>query len=119
MFSEMKSESTYTQLEKELKPYLPLLNQAADTIIDQEVSAYPIFILHQQIVDIGVPLVEGGNEQMPWSVNASTLEELSTKKVIGMDKVNDFRKVYKDPREYLCLFVLSDSGANFVFTPRS
>ena len=115
----MKQDSTYTQFEKELKPYLPLLGKAADTILDQEVSSYPIFVLHQQMVDIGILLVEGGTEEMPWSVNATSLEELATKKIIGMDKLDDFRKVYKDPRDYLCLFVLSDAGASFVFTPRS
>jgi len=111
-------ESQYVQLEKELNPYKSLFSQAADAILDQEVSDYPIFVLHRQMVDIGLPLVEGGTEAMPWSVNASTLEELATKKVIGMEKVDDFRKVYKDPKTFFCLFVLSDAGANFVFMPR-
>ena len=111
-------ESQYIQLEKELQPYKALFSQASDAILDQEISEYPIFVLHQQVVDIGVPLVEGGTEDMPWSVNASTLEELATKKVIGMEKVDDFRNIYNDPKTFFCLFVLSDSGANFVFMPR-
>ena len=105
-------------LEKELKAYKPLLGQAADTILDQEVSNYPIFVLHQQGVNIGLPLVESQGEQMPWSVNATTLEELATKKVISMERVEDFREIFRDPRAFLCLFVLSDSGADFVFMPR-
>ncbi len=111
-------ESPYVELEKELQPYKALFSQAADAILDQDVSDYPIFVLHQQMVDIGLPLVEGVTEAMPWSVNVSTLEELATKKVIGMDKVDDFRKIYKDPRSFFCLFVLRDAGANFVFMPR-
>lgn len=113
-----KGEAQYKQLEKELKPYLPLLQKAADAILDQDISSYPIFLLHQQTVSIGIPLVEGKNEEHPWSVNASTLEELATKKIIEMERVDDFRKVYKDPQDYFCLLLLSDSGADFVFFPR-
>jgi len=32
--------------------------------------------------------------------------------------VQDFRQVYKDPEANLCLFVLSDLGAQFIFIPR-
>ena len=113
-----KTESPYNHLETELKPYYSLLGQAADAILDQEISSYPIFVMHQQSVSIGVPLVEAAADKMPWSVNASTLEELATKKIIEMERVNDFRQIYKDPRDYFCLFVLSDSGADFVFVPR-
>lgn len=114
----MKSEAEYKKLEKDMQAYRPVLAKAAETILDQEVSAYPIFIVHRQGVNIGVPLVQAEGEEAPWSVNASTLEELATKKVIPMDKVDNFREVYKDPQEYFCLFVISDSGAEFVFLPR-
>ncbi len=114
----MENDGNMARLEKELKAYKALLGQAADTILDQEVSNYPIFVLHQQGVSIGLPLVESEGDKVPWSVNASTLEELATKKVISMEKVEDFKGVYHDPRAFLCLFVLSDSGADFVFLPR-
>jgi hypothetical protein len=108
------------RLETELKPYLPVISKAADTILDQDVSSYPIFIVHQMdAVDIGIALLSHEAEDGPaWSVHASTLEELATKKVIEMNKVDNFREVYKDPRENLCHFVLSDLGANFMFISR-
>lgn len=115
----MNEESQYKAIEKALAPYQTLMEQAADTILDQEVSTYPIFIIHQLNVEIGVVLVpkeEGGAE---WSIHASTLEELVTKQIIQMDKVDDFRQVYKDPRENLCLFTLSEMGATFIFLPRT
>jgi hypothetical protein len=114
----MEKDGNMARLEKELKAYKPLLGQAADTILDKEVSKYPIFVLHQQGVSIGLPLLEGEGQQVPWSVNATTLEELATKKVISMERVEDFKGIYRDPRAFLCLFVLSDSGADFVFMPR-
>lgn len=107
------------QLETELKPYLPVMGKAADAILDQDISSYPIFVVHQITVDIGIPLLSHEAEGGPaWSVHASTLEELVTKKVVEVDKLDNFRQVYKDPRENLCLFVLSDLGANFMFISR-
>lgn len=108
------------RLETELKPYLPVIGNAADTILDQDVSSYPIFVVHQMdTVDIGILLLSHQAQEGPaWSVHASTLEELATKKVVEMSKVDSFRKVYKNPRENICLFVLSDLGANFMFISR-
>ena len=38
----------FLRLEEQLKPYIKMMSQAADTIIVQEVSKYPIFVVHQQ-----------------------------------------------------------------------
>lgn len=109
----------FSQLEEELQPYLPLLSQAADTVLDQDVSSYPIFVVHQLSVDLGIPLLQRDEEEgAKWSVNATTLEELVTKQVVQNEKVDSFKKVYKNPNANLCLFVLSDLGAQFVFIPR-
>ena len=53
-----------------------------------------------------------------WSVNASSLEEFVTKQIIQPDKVDNFKSVFKNPESDLCLFVLSELGAKFVFIPR-
>ena len=107
------------QLEKELQPLKMPLGIAADTIYNENVSNYPIFITHQQEVEIGIPVIEkeihGGN----WSVNASTLEELVAKNLVQMEKVEDFTEVFKPLKDYVCLFVLSELGATFVFLPRN
>lgn len=109
----------YLQLEEELKPFRPLMGKASDTILDQEVSLYPIFIVSQLEVQMGIPLVaRDPKKKQKWFVNASTLEELNTKNIVHNDKVDEFRKVYKDPTEHFCLFVLSDLGAQFIFLPR-
>ncbi len=115
----MSEENQFRAIEKAVGPYLPLMGQAADTILDQDVSTYPIFIIHQLNVEIGVVLVSKEEGKAEWSIHASTLEELVTKQVIQMDKVDNFRQVYKDPRENLCLFTLSEMGATFIFLPRT
>jgi hypothetical protein len=114
----MPPNKEFDRLREELRPYWPTLSQAAEIILDQEVSSYPIFVLHQQQVHIGVPLIEGDGENKPWSVNVSTLEELAAKKVVDLERVDDFRSIYKDPRRFFCLLTLSDAGADFVFLPR-
>ncbi len=111
--------SKYQQLEEEMAPYTGLMGKAADAILDQDISSYPIFVVHQFNLEIGIPILERRENGPKWSINASTLEELATKKIVEMDRVDNFRQVYKDPREFLCLFVLSDLGANFIFLPRS
>jgi hypothetical protein len=115
----MEKQEKYGKLEQDLQQYKSLLGKAADTILDQDVSSYPIFVVHQLSVDLGLPLVQRDEDSgVKWSVNATTLEELVTKQVIANERVDDFTKVYKDPRSFLCLFVLSDLGAQFIFIPR-
>jgi hypothetical protein len=113
----MSQTDRFLSLEKELQPYKKLLAQASDVILDENVSRYPIFVLHQQELEMGVPLVEAGNA-FRWSVHASTLEEFVSKDLIFNEKAPEFISTYKDPEVYLCLFVLSELGAQFIFIPR-
>ena len=53
----MSQTDRFLSLEKELQPYKKILAQAADVILDENVSKYPIFVLHQQELEMGVPLV--------------------------------------------------------------
>lgn len=116
----MDRNTAFSQLEQSLTRFKSLMGKAADTILDQEVSSYPIFVVHQKELELGIPLISiDPSQNIEWSINASTLEELATKKIIEMAKVPDFKSIYKDPQSFLCLFVLMDSGATFAFLPRS
>jgi hypothetical protein len=114
----MSRTDRFIELENELKIYKAILGQAADVIINENVSKYPVFIIHQQEIEMGIALIEASPPKMRWSVNASTLEEFVTKNLIFEEKVNDFMSTYKDPETHLCLFVLSELGAQFIFMPR-
>lgn len=105
----------YLQLEKELRPYLEVLSKASESIIDKEISKYPILVVHQQQIELGVPVLSKDPKRGNWSVNASTLEEFAMKQVIHPEKIEDFQGIYKDPGEHLCLFVISELGAKFIF----
>lgn len=113
----MFTEEQTKKLEKDLLPYNGFLAFTSDAIIDQDVSRYPIFVLHVQGINVGIPL-DIDHLQGDWSVNASSLEEFVTKQLIESSKVDAFTAVYKDPKRFLCLFVVDDSAATFVFIPR-
>jgi hypothetical protein len=113
----MPTADQFLALQSQLQSYKKILAQAADVILDENVSKYPIFIIHQQELSMGVSLIEAG-DTLKWSVNASTLEEFVTKELIFMEKAQDFISTYKNPEEHLCLFVLSELGAQFIFMPR-
>lgn len=106
------------QLQKELEIYVDTLSQAEDVILTQEVSSFPIFVIHQHTVDIGINIVDREQTRGNWSVNASTLEEFVTRQILSVEKVDDFKTVYKTHEDELCLFVLSELGAKFIFLPK-
>ncbi|HHH49903.1 MAG TPA: hypothetical protein ENK52_02870 [Saprospiraceae bacterium] len=115
----MDTEKKFINIQEELAPYKTVLGKAADTIIDENVSSYPIFVVHRLEVSIGIPMIKRDEVEAKWSINASSLEELVTKKVVELKKLEAFKKIYKDPRSFLCLLLLSDFGATFAFLPRS
>ncbi len=114
----MKEDRLYFQMQQDLAPYLPMLGKAADAIVDQDVSRYPIFVVHRYDLELGIPLMAHGEAERKWSIHATTLEELVTKRLIQADKVAPFRQVYKNSQEYLCIFFWTEVDASFVFLPR-
>jgi hypothetical protein len=113
----MPKQNSYQVLEKKLAPYNIIMGKAADTIMDQDVSSYPIFVIPEEPIALGIVIVEGETEHSV-RIHATTLEELVTKNIIQMNKVDHFREVYKDPSEFLCLLVIKDTDFNFIFLPR-
>ncbi len=106
------------RIQLEMQPFKLPLSKASDMILDQGISEYPIFVLHGQEVEIGIPLWKKGDHGLKWSVHASTLEEFVAKQLITADKVENFKDVFKPPKSQLCCFVLSELGATFIFLPR-
>lgn len=116
----MSNAALYTKLKIELASYMKMLEQASDTIIAEEVSKYPIFIAHKNEVDrIGITLADKDKVKGNWSINASTLEQFVEKNLISEEKIDSFKTIYKSPKKYLCIFSLSELGADFIFLPRT
>lgn len=114
----MKKAESYIVLEKELDIYRKVMTQAAQVILDSDVSKYPIMVAHQQELELGMSIFDRmKNEGSKWSIHASTLEEFVSRQIVFSDKIEDFKGNYKTLESSICVFVLSELGAEFIFLP--
>jgi hypothetical protein len=114
---EKKKESPLLSLERDLKVYTESIHEVAIEIMVEGLSNYPIFIAYQHIVKLGELILDRDDLNMEWSINASTLEEFVEKGVIKKELQERFTKSYKNPHDFMCLFVVVPEGANFVYYP--
>ncbi len=95
------------------------LKMIAQLILDQKISEYPIFIAHKepQLI-IGRPFIDAEQEESDWSFNVSHLEDFANKGLIEPDRIRPFKQAYKNPRQFLCLFIISgNKDGGFAFYP--
>lgn len=104
-------------LEKDIQYYKSAIKEVADEVLDNQFSEYPVFIAHELPISLGEMILDKDDFSRSWSISASTLEELSENQVIQEDKQEEFKKVYKNPREHICIFLISEKGGNFIFYP--
>jgi hypothetical protein len=114
---EKKKESPLLSLERDLKIYSESIHEVAIEIMVEGLSSYPIFIAYQHIVKLGELILDRDDLNMEWSINASTLEEFVEKGIIKKELKERFTKSYKNPHDFMCLFVVVPEGANFVYYP--
>ncbi len=112
-----KQESPLKSLETDLILYSDSLKEIAIEIIAEGVSNYPIFIAHQHEVSLGEMVLNKEEVSTEWSINVATLDDFLEAGAIEKNKVEFFKKNYKDPEKFMCLFVVVPEGANFVFYP--
>ena len=105
-------------LEQELSIYRKIMAQASDIILEKEVTKFPIFVAHQQELELGIKIADQEKVKGNWNIHASSLEEFVTKQIIFNAKIEEFKKTYKSPQHHLCVFVLSELGAQFIFLPK-
>src|ERR1700733_11916695 len=114
---ENKKESPLVSLEPDLKFFNESIREVAIEIMVEGLSNYPIFIAHQHELKLGELILDRHDLNTEWSIHASTLEEFVERGVIKEILKERFLKAYKDPSEYMCLFVVVPEGANFVYYP--
>lgn len=104
-------------LQKDLAFYRePMLEISRETR-ERKISEYPIFIAHQHEVSLGEVILDRLELQREWTINASVMEEFVEKGVIQKNKVEIFKKAYKNPEKYICIFIVVPEGGSFVFLP--
>ncbi len=111
----MAEEKKFETLQEELEPYKAMLSKAQEIIMEKEVSSYPIFVFHQHDMEIGIEIANKDKNKGNWNVHASSMEEFISKSIIQNEKIQEFKDVYKDTDTHLCLFVISELGAQFIF----
>ena len=105
------------QLRGELILMKESIKETAMDIISEGFSSYPIFIAHQEPIEIGEVILDKTDMATNWSISASTLEVFEQKGLVLPDKTEFFKKNYKNPKEFICLFVIYQGSARFVFVP--
>lgn len=114
---ETQKESPLVSLEKDLKFYSESLQEVAVEIMVEGLSLYPIFIAHQHEVKLGEMILDRHDLNTEWTIQASTLEEFIEKKIIKAELKERFITSYKNPHDFMCVFVIVPEGANFVYFP--
>ncbi len=114
---ERPSHPIIDSLEQDLKFYNDAIKEVANEVLNNNLSEYPVFIAHEIPISIGELILDKQDFERTWSISAITLEELVEAQVIESDKQDEFKKIYKDPQQYICIFLISEKGGNFVFFP--
>ncbi|HEY9196852.1 MAG TPA: hypothetical protein VIM77_11325 [Mucilaginibacter sp.] len=110
-------ESPLLSLERELKYFKDSIHEVAVEIMMEGLSEYPIFIAHQHELKLGEVILDRHELNSEWSIHASTLEEFTDRGVIKPELKERFINSYKNPSDYMCIFVVVPEGANFVYIP--
>ena len=112
-------EEIYKSLHDDLEICRDYIRQISTGMVRGDVTKYPIFVAirGENDVDLGLPIVNRADFDISWNFNASHLEEFVSKGVVIREKANDFIKAYKNPQEYMCVFVAEEEAMSFVFMP--
>ncbi|KKX48835.1 MULTISPECIES: hypothetical protein [Sphingobacterium] len=109
--------SPLKSLKIDLDYYSDSIKEISLEIMAEGLSAYPIFIAHQHVVNVGELILDHVELKTNWSINASTFEELVESNIIKEDRKDAFIKKFKRAQDFMCLLVIVPEGANFVFYP--
>ncbi|MDB5062801.1 MAG: hypothetical protein JWP67_2644 [Mucilaginibacter sp.] len=113
----VKKESPLLSLERDLKFFNESIHEVAVEIMAEGISASPIFIAHQHELKLGEVILDRNELNTEWSVHASTIEEFVERGIIKKELKERFLNTYKNPNDFMCVFVVVPEGANFVYYP--
>ncbi|HRI79804.1 MAG TPA: hypothetical protein PLR06_09750 [Cyclobacteriaceae bacterium] len=78
---------------------------------------FPIFPIAHSDQPIGQILIKNSDMSLEWSYYASFLDEFLQRELVAKEKEEDFKRTYKDPDEFCCLFVIDKEFTRFVYIP--
>jgi hypothetical protein len=106
-------------LQNDLKYYSDYLQGLSREVLDSGTSKYPVFVAHQEAggIEIGRPILQHEQIETRWSINISLMEEFVAKGIVPREQFAAFKQSWKDPEEYMCVFVLAGAASSFAYLP--
>ncbi|MCB0737416.1 MAG: hypothetical protein KDC92_07875 [Bacteroidetes bacterium] len=105
------------EIKRDLEFFKEAIQTVSDEILDNEVSNYPIFVAHKGPVELGRLILPAEQYESKWSISASLLEEFVNKGLIKDERLEDFKRAFKDPKSQMCVFAAGEGLSNFLFFP--
>ncbi len=93
------------------------LKEASYQVRSRKFSKYPIFPVCKTEQPIGKLLMGNQELAIDWNYYITYLDEFIQRQLIDENGLEDFKKAYKDPDEFCCLFVVDEGFTNFVYIP--
>lgn len=107
----------FETLNKDLPLYKEVIIEVSKDIRSEGYSQFPIFIATQLPVELGEQLIDRNELGTSWSIYASTMEEFLEKGLLVEEKLEAFKKAFKNPNTHSCIFLITPIGASFLFIP--
>ncbi len=94
-----------------------VLKDASYQVRSRGFSDYPIFPISKDIQPIGKIFLGKEEKDLDWNYFITYVDEFVQRKLIPEETLDDFKKAYKDPDEFCCLFVIDGAFTSFVYVP--
>jgi hypothetical protein len=102
-------------LKDDLAFYNDMLKEVSADILHEGFSKYPIFIAHQEPIKIGDMIIDATEYSRSFNISATVLEDLLEKNIVTKEREESFKAAFKDASQFMCVLLVTDKGANFVF----
>jgi len=93
------------------------IKEASYQIRKRGFSDFPIFIICKVEIPLGQLLYKKEEVGTEWNYYVTYLDEFVQREIVEKDKEEEFKKNYKNPEEFCCLFVIDGEFTKFVFIP--
>ncbi len=104
-------------LKDDLSFYNDMLKEVSADILADEFSKYPIFIAHQEPIKIGDMIIDATEYSRSFNISATVLEDMLAKNIVTPEREESFKAAFKDASKFMCVLLVTDKGASFVFVP--
>ena len=103
-------------LKSDLTIYDEMIKEVSSEMIAEGFTKFPVFIATEHDVKIGELIIDKNDMAGTFNIYTTTMEEMLDKNLILETKKNDFVKAYKDPKKFMCIMLLTEKVASFIFS---